>query len=201
MVLGVFETLRKENADLISSKKVEIIQSSFWSDLNRYSGTCLVNDNHACFLCTKNEQNSYVIIRLVNSPILVRGIKLGSRINDYAPLSWVIEGSNDNIIYEPIFSISESICDKFDNSTDHLCDGQFNKTYNIPKTKPYEYFKISQIGANSAIYSKESNWANYIYSLRLSLVEFYLTNPILITHMYKCKIHKLLLFTNIYCFS
>ena len=135
MAVGVFEKMRKEYNNLITSGKVEITQSSYWSDLSRFSGHCLVNDDAICFFCTKNETNSNVVIRIVNNPISIQGIKLDSVNNNYAPLAWLLEGSNDNKYYEPIISISESICDKFQDNVDRVCDGQFNKTYNIQKNK------------------------------------------------------------------
>ena len=179
MVIGVFERMRIENSDLVSTGKVKITQSSMWNDDNKYSGACIVNDDFDCFLCTKSEiVNPYVIIQIVDHPTSIQGIKLGSVRDNYVPLAWLLEGSNDNNFYEPIISVSECICDWFQNDNYYPCDGQFNKTYNIKKTKAYEYFKISQIGMSSAIYSQRSDINVYIYSLRLSTVEFYLMKPI-----------------------
>ena len=118
---------------------------------------------------------------MVNNPISIQGIKIGSLINNYSPLAWSLEGSSDNKYYEPIISISEGLCDKHNKSIYRTCDGQNNKIYNTPKTKEYEYFKISQIGMNDAIYSTRDDKDGFIYSLRLSIVEFYLTKPITIT--------------------
>ena len=180
MVIGVFEGMRKDNNDLITSQKVVVTQSSIWNNRQDFNGECIVNNDANCFLCTQNDKNSYVIIQLVNHQISIQGIKLGSVNNDYAPLAWLLEGSNDNQFYEPIISVSEGLCEKFKNNEIYACDGQYNKTYNTPKTKEYEYFKISQIGMNNAIYSTREDVNNYIYSFRLSLVEFYLTKPILL---------------------
>ena len=179
MVVGVFEELRREHTDPITSGNVIITQSSYWSDKYLdFSGSCLVNDDPNCFFCTKNISNSYLIIQIVNNPISIQGIKLGSKSNDYAPVAWSLEGSNDGRNYEPIFSISEPLCDKFESSDYHKCDGQFNKTYNMHRTKQFEYFKLSQIGTNTALHSTRSDRDFFIYSFRLSLLEFYLVNPI-----------------------
>ena len=179
MVIGVFESMRNENKDLISSGKVIITQSSFWSDDKRFENSCIVNnDNDYCYLCTSNKENSNLIIRFINNPISIQGIKLVSVDKTYAPISWSLEGSNDNESYEPIFSISEPICDKFFQTDKRECDGKFTKIYNIKKTKQFEYFKITQRGTNTAIYSTRSNRQIYFYSLRLSSIELYSMQPI-----------------------
>ena len=151
MVVGIFESMRQTTSDLVGTGKVIVTTSPLWSGLERYTGDCLVNGRLDCEFVTQNIENAYAIIRIVENPQSIAGIKLISLDQDYYPLSWALQGSTDGVYYSPIFTSPEPLCDEYMNDTRHVCIGQITKIYNIKKTPKYEYFKISQIGTNTAL--------------------------------------------------
>ena len=180
MVKGIFESMKETiKGGLVDSGKIQITSSPLWvGEDEKFNGNCLVDGDPNCTFITENNENSYVIIRFVDAPQSISGIKLVPINSNYYPLSWSLQGSENGKYFKTIYTSHEPLCDMHTNDEYRLCTQNSPKIYNIKSTPRYEYFKITQIGTTTALGALRSDWERFVFSFRLLSIEFYTTKPL-----------------------